>query len=103
VTEPEQGHEPIEVVSTHSATGVSWGLAFTLLAAVVVVVFAVQNTDVVPISFLAWTWSFPLAVVLLVVVVVSVVLDEIFGVLMRRRRRIRRQEREELRKYRQGE
>jgi uncharacterized integral membrane protein len=103
MTEPDQGHEPIEGVPTQTATGVSWGLAFTLLAAVAVVLFAVQNTDDAEITFLAWTWTLPLAVVLLFVVVVSVVLDEVFGALMRRRRRIRRQEREELRRYRQSE
>jgi uncharacterized integral membrane protein len=95
--------QPAEPVTASRGTDIPWGLAITLLIAIGVVVFAVQNTQTVEIRFLGWERNFPLAVVLLAVVIVSVVLDEVFGALLRRRRRRRRQEREELRRLRRGQ
>lgn len=81
-------------------TGAPWRLVAFLLLAVVVVVFAVQNTQAVELHFLGWTWQLPLVIILLVSVVVSVLLDEIVGGILKRRRVRRRQDREELRRLR---
>lgn len=77
-----------------------WRLTIFLVLAILVVVFAVQNTQTVELRFLAWNWQLPLVIIILVAVVVSVLLDEILGGILRRRRRRRRLEREELQRLR---
>jgi uncharacterized integral membrane protein len=79
-----------------------WGLVMFLVLIALVVVFAVQNTADVPLEFLGWNGSYPLAVVIIAVILVTVVLDEILGVFLRRRRRRRIAEKEELRRLREG-
>lgn len=74
----------------------SWGLGFALLLGLIVVVFAVQNTGPVEISFLGWRWTTPLAFVIFLVAVVSAVADELFGFVSRKRRRRRKALKEEL-------
>ena len=64
------------------------------------VVFAVQNTQDVDLRFLGWEGRFPLVVIIVTIVVVTVVLDEILGTVLRRRRKRRRAEREELKRLR---
>jgi uncharacterized integral membrane protein len=91
---------PTPARPTYGGQGIPWGFAASLLLAVLVVVFAVQNTQPVEITFLAWSWTFPLAIVLSAVVVAAVVADEVLGWLLRRRRRLRREERDELRRLR---
>lgn len=66
--------------------GIAWRLIVFLLFALVLVVFAVQNTDPVDLRFLGWSWSVPLAIVLIGVIAVTVLLDELFGFFWRRRR-----------------
>lgn len=107
MTDREEHEEPREVPETVEpeprpavGPGVPWRLAVFLVLAVVVVVFAVQNTQDVELRFLGWTWQLPLAIILLMAVVVSILLDEIVGGLVRRRRLRRRQERQELRRLR---
>ncbi len=78
----------------------SWGLGIALLLGLIVVVFAVQNTDSVQISFLAWSWTTPLAFVIFLVAVISAIADELFGLVSRRRRRRRKSEKEELKRLR---
>lgn len=80
--------------------GVPWGLAGFLVLAVLLVVFAVQNTQSVELRFLGFDGSYPLVVIVITVVVVSVLLDEILGFVMRRRRMRRAREREELKRLR---
>lgn len=63
---------------------------------ILVVVFAVQNTSQVPLRFLWWEGSFPLAIVILGTAGIAVVLDELAGVAYRRRRRRRLADKEEL-------
>lgn len=99
----EQVAPPPEVPAPESeAPGIPWGLAASLLIAVLVVVFSVQNTQLVELQFLAWRARAPLAVVVSAVVVAAVLLDEILGFLLRRRRRRRRAERAELARLRRG-
>lgn len=84
-----------------STAGIPWGLAAFLVLSILLVVFAVQNTQAVELRFLGWAGEFPLVVIIAVVAVVSVVLDEVLGAMMRRRRLRRAREREELRRLRQ--
>jgi uncharacterized integral membrane protein len=79
-----------------SAGELSWGLGLALLSGLVVVVFAVQNTDPVSIRFLGWSWTLPLALVIFVVATLAVVADELFGLVARKRRRRRKAQKAEL-------
>lgn len=80
--------------------GIPWRLALFLLLAVVVVIFAVQNTQDVELQFLGWSWQLPLVIIITITVVVSVLLDEILGGIIKRRQRRRRMERKELERLR---
>lgn len=86
---------------THAGSGVAWGAVIVLLGLALVVVFAIQNTDPVPVEFLWLDGEYPLALVILITVAVVVLFVELFGVLYRRRRRTRHSERQELRKFRE--
>lgn len=81
-------------------TGIPWGAGFGLLISVLLVVFAVQNTQNVPIRFLAWEWALPLVIVIVGVTVLAVVITSIAGWGVRRRRRRRAAEKAELRRLR---
>ncbi len=81
--------------------GVPWGLALALILAVAIIVFAVQNTQVVELRFLVWQTTAPLVVIIAVAVVASIVFDEVLGWALRRRRRRRLAEKEELRRLRE--
>ncbi len=85
-TEPTLEAAPPATKLVAVGGGIAWRLIFFLLLALVLVVFAVQNTGSVDLSFLGWSWNVPLAVVLVGVVVATVILDEIFGFWWRRRR-----------------
>lgn len=85
---------------TESGPGVPWRLALFLILAIVIVVFAVQNTQAVELHFLGWNWDLPLVIIILMAVVVTIILDQILTGLVTRRRRRRRIEREELRRLR---
>jgi len=64
------------------------------------VLFAVQNTIDVPVSFLTWDFYASLPLLLVVTALIAVIADEIVGLIRRRRRRRRNLEREELKRYR---
>ena len=81
-------------------TGVFWGLVVGVILAVIVVVFAAQNTQSATIKVLPWDWSSPLFVVVLISLLIGIVLDEIVGLLYRARRRRRLAEKEELKRLR---
>lgn len=98
---PEPEQPPLEAAAPPSA-GIPWGLAFGLLFALAVAVFAVQNDRDVDIRFLGWEGELPLAVLVIGVAIASIFFDEVVGVVYRRRRRARRAEREELRRLRGG-
>ncbi len=86
---------------THSGSGVAWGAVIILLGLALVVVFAVQNTEPVPIEFMWLDGEFPLALVILITVAVVVLLAELLGMAYRRRRRRRHTDRQELKKFRE--
>lgn len=93
---------PRPVATPAEATpGIPWRLGLFLTLTILVVVFAVQNTQDVELKLLGWTWQLPLVIVILIFVVISVVLDEILGGIIKRRRARRQREREELRRLRQ--
>jgi len=81
-------------------TGVFWGLVVGVILALIVVVFAAQNTQSATIKVLPWDWSSPLFVVVLISLLIGIVLDEIVGLLYRARRRRRLAEKEELKRLR---
>ncbi len=80
--------------------GVPWGGIVGTLGVVLLVVFAVQNTETVTIEFLWLSGGFPLSIVILVTAVAAVVLALLSGSFLRRRRRARRAEKQELRQLR---
>jgi uncharacterized integral membrane protein len=82
----------------HSRLGTAWaGIWAAALIAIALIVFLLQNTGSVRISFLGWHGTPPLTVTLLIAMVGGVVLTLIFGTariieLRRRMRRSRRQD-----------
>jgi uncharacterized integral membrane protein len=82
------------------STGIAWGAFLLMLGIALVVVFAVQNTDPVPVNFLWMEGQFPLAIVILITIGAVVLITELIGVSYRRRRRRQRQDRDELKRYR---
>jgi uncharacterized integral membrane protein len=83
------------------STGIAWGAILLLFGVALVVIFAVQNTDPVPVRFLWLEGEYSLAIVILVTVGVIVVLTELIGLAYRRSRRRRRSDKEELRRLRE--
>lgn len=77
--------------------GVPWGFAFGSLLLAAVIVFAVQNSEPVPIHFLGWSGRFPLSIAVTVAVLATVVLTQSIGAIARRRRRRRKADKEALR------
>ncbi len=79
------------------SVGLPWGGIVATLGLILVVVFAVQNTETVAIDFLWMTGDFPLSIVILVTAVASAIFAMLGGAFYRRRRRLRRAEKHELR------
>lgn len=80
----------------YQGTGFYVGLGASLLLGLILLIFAVQNTDDVSVSFLGWDFTFPLFGIAIGAALVAVVLDELIGVIWRRRRRAQLAERAEL-------
>lgn len=102
-TEVTRDPEPATKIEHHPqfvGTGVFWGLVVGVILALIVVVFAAQNTQSATIKVLPWDWSSPLFVVVLISLLIGIVLDEIVGLLYRARRRRRLSEKEELKRLR---
>lgn len=78
------------------AAGFPWGGLFFFVGLALVVVFAVQNTNSVPVTFLGFDGVYPLSIIILVTAVVVSAVTGAAGALYRRRRRIRRVERHQL-------
>jgi uncharacterized integral membrane protein len=81
--------------------GFPWGGFVAALGTVLVVVFAVQNTETIPIRFLWLDGEFTLSIVILVTALAMAVITAAGGVFYRRRRLKRRAEKEELRRHRE--
>lgn len=77
--------------------GFPWGGVVTTLGLILVIVFAVQNTESVAVQFLWIQGQFPLSMVILVTALATTVLTVLGGAVYRRARRRRRAERQELR------
>lgn len=96
--EPEVPTDP--EVPVDPGAGFPWGGLAILVGIVLIVVFAVQNTEIATIDFLWLSGDFPLAIVILATAVVAALFSVSAGALYRRRRRRRRVERQELRQRR---
>lgn len=83
--------------------GFPWGVFVSLALAVLLVVFAVQNTQPVELRFLWWVGEFPLVVIIVAVAITAIVLTSIIAVVLRRRRRRRAEERAELDRLRRSQ
>lgn len=70
--------------------GLSISLAIGIVLLVLFAVFAVQNTEVIEVEFLTWTFQTSRITVLLVTAALFIVLDQIAGYMWRRRRRQRK-------------
>lgn len=73
--------------------GVGAGAVASLSGVGVLVVFVLQNTQSVEVTFLAWTGSWPLWLYTVVVAVLGAVVWVGLGILRRRRRRVERRAR----------
>ena len=80
--------------------GLPWGLIIATIGIILLVVFAVQNTETVHVEFLWMGGDFPLSIVILVTAVAAGLLTVASTAFYRRRRRRRREEQEELRRLR---
>ena len=97
----EPDAEAVETLGRRSeSTGIAWGAIVAFAGIALVIVFAVQNTDPVPVRFLWMEGQHPLAIVILITVGAVILLTELIGVSYRRTRRRRRVEKEELRRLR---
>ena len=97
----EPDAEAVETLGRRSeSTGIAWGAIVAFAGIALVIVFAVQNTDPVPVRFLWMEGQHPLAIVILITVGAEILLTELIGVIYRRTRRRRRVEKEELRRLR---
>jgi uncharacterized integral membrane protein len=99
--EPSEEEVGGSIETKTGRSGVAWGAVVLLLGLVLVVIFAVQNTDPVPVEFLWLDGDHPLALVILITVAVVVLLVELSGMFYRRRRRKRLAERHELKRFRE--
>ena len=87
--------------SLEPGPGVPWGGIIGTVGIILLVVFAVQNTEDVRVEFLWMSGDFPLAIVILVTAVVASLLAMLTGTLYRRRRARRKAEQQELRQFRE--
>lgn len=78
---------PAEAPEETLRSGIRWGLVASLVAVVLIAIFAVQNIAATDVNFLFWTWRMPLVVLILLVVLLSVVADEFITFWLRRRKR----------------
>lgn len=92
--------EPLEPAKPPA--DIPWGGIVATVGLILVVVFAVQNTETVAIEFLWMSGRFPLSIVILVTAVASAGFTTLGGVFYKKRRRRRRAEKDEL-KYLRGD
>lgn len=99
--DPDDGQPAdIENLAQPLSPGVPWGVIVGTLGIILLVVFAVQNTETVTIEFLWIDGQYPLSIVILVTAVAAGLLTTISTSLLRNRRRRRRAEKQELRQLR---
>ncbi len=95
----ENVEDPAPTIEVERA-GFPWGFLVGTILLAAVIVFAVQNSDPVPIRFLWWAGDFPLSIAVAVAVFGAVILTQSIGAFSRRRRRKRKAEKDELRSLR---
>ena len=94
--EPEVTAPPGEDPLRHSRTSGAWtAVIVSAVLLVLLIIFIVQNTDDVHISFLVWDGVAPLSVALLVAAVAGITITAIFGTMRiwQLRRRVKRDRR----------
>jgi uncharacterized integral membrane protein len=96
MAETPEFDEEFEAGPPHRGEGIPWGAVVGTLGVILLVVFAVQNTETVAIEFLWVSGEYPLSIVILVTAVSAGLLTLISGAFLRRRRRARRAEKQEL-------
>ena len=89
-----------DVKVEYRGTGFYVSLAVIFLAALTILILAVQNTNEVTIEFLGLEFALPLFGVILGTALITVILDELIGVVWRRQQRTRLEERAELQRLR---
>lgn len=80
--EPEPAREP-------EREPLPWGAILLSFWVVVLVVFAVQNADDTTITFLAWDWQMPVALVVMITALITLVITVVGTAFYQRRRRRR--------------
>ncbi len=98
--EPRQTPEPEPTRAVDDRPILPIGLVITLVVGVLLVMFAIQNTQMVEVNYFNWRWDAPLILALTGAFVGAVILDEAIGLWVRQRRRKRREAREELERLR---
>ncbi|MPZ52853.1 MAG: DUF1049 domain-containing protein [Acidimicrobiia bacterium] len=101
--QPEELDEPITTRSVDDRPLVPIGLILALALAVLLVFFAIQNTQMVEVNLFSWSWEAPLILALIGAFIAAVIVDEALGLWVRRRRRRRREAREELERLRRAD
>ncbi|MGF1617734.1 MAG: lipopolysaccharide assembly LapA domain-containing protein [Acidimicrobiia bacterium] len=91
-----------DVTVEYRGTGFYVSLAIIFLAAITLLILAVQNTGEVTIRFLGLEFALPLFAIILGTALIALLLDELIGLVWRRQRRTRLEERAELRRLRAG-
>lgn len=99
--EDDRGDGP-EIVHDYPGTGVTGVMIALSVLAVLLIIFLAQNTDSVPVEFLAWETEAPLFVVVLVALAAAAFTTLGVSGIWRRRRRQRRTEHEELERLRRS-
>lgn len=92
--EPQLVPEPREVAPS---PGFPWGGVTATVGLILIVVFAIQNTEDTAVRFLWIDGDYPLSMVILVTALVTAVFTVLGGALYRRARRQRRADKAELR------
>lgn len=101
--EVDELDEPVTIRSVDDRPLVPIGLILALALAVLLVFFAIQNTQMVEVNLFSWSWEAPLILALIGAFIAAVIVDEALGLWVRRRRRRRREAREELERLRRAD
>ena len=92
--------EPEAEQFVHESDGVPWGGLLITVFLVMLVVFAVQNTEVINVEFFWMSGEFALSIVILVTTLAASIISVVATAFLRKRRRKRKVEKDELRTFR---
>lgn len=101
-TGEDERNDDRQVVHDYPGTGVTGLMIGLSVLALLLIIFLAQNTDAVPVEFLAWETETPLFVVVLVALAAAAFTTLGVSGIWRRRRRQRRTEHEELERLRRS-